>query len=73
LNFLLSKKILQFSFKLGWIKSESAWLLMLSDRNLTSYTYREECAQEIYSHLVSHLKNMQALQNHIKILLKDEH
>lgn len=69
---LSPKKTLQFAFKLGWIESESAWLLMLNDRNLTSHTYREECAQEIYSHLAGHLKSMQALQNYIEILLKDE-
>ncbi len=69
---LSPKKTLQFAFKLGWIENESAWLLMLNDRNLTFHTYRKEYAQEIYSHLVGHLKNMQALQRCIKALLKEE-
>ena len=59
---LSSKKALQSAYQLGWIEDEQAWLKMLNDRNLTSQTYREEYAQEIYSKLPIHLKQMQLLQ-----------
>jgi nucleotidyltransferase substrate binding protein (TIGR01987 family) len=59
---LSPKKALQSAYQLGWIEDEQAWLKMLNDRNLTSYTYREEYAQEIYSKLPLHLKQMQLLQ-----------
>ncbi|MEA1988831.1 MAG: HI0074 family nucleotidyltransferase substrate-binding subunit [Pseudomonadota bacterium] len=59
---LSPKKALQSAYQLGWIEDEQAWLKMLNDRNLTSHTYREEYAQEIYSKLPIHLKQMQLLQ-----------
>ena len=60
---LSPKKALQFAYQSGWIEDEQAWLQMLNDRNLTSHTYREEYALEIYSHLPAHLKNMRVLKN----------
>lgn len=59
---LSPKKALQSAYQLGWIEDELAWLKMLNDRNLTSHTYREEYAQEIYVQLPLHLKQMQLLQ-----------
>ncbi len=69
---LSPKKTLQFAFKLGWVENEQAWLAMLNDRNLTSHTYREEVAQEIYSHFPQHLSNMQNLHNRVTTLIQDE-
>ncbi|MBL7004092.1 MAG: nucleotidyltransferase substrate binding protein [Gammaproteobacteria bacterium] len=65
LEALSPKKSLQLAFLLGWIDDEQVWLKMLNDRNLTSHTYREEYALEIYSHLPAHLKNMRLLQNYL--------
>jgi len=68
---LSPKKALQSAYQLGWIEDQQAWLKMLNDRNLTSHTYREEYAQEIYAQLPLHLKQMQLLQNHLIAVIKD--
>ena len=44
-----------------WLADETAWLSMLKDRNLTSHTYKEALAVEIYSRLPGHLAAMQSL------------
>jgi len=67
---LSPKKALQAAYQLDWIEDEQAWLQMLNDRNLTSHTYREEYALEIYSHLPAHLKNMRLLQNHLNSFIE---
>jgi hypothetical protein len=38
---------------------------MLNDRNLTSHTYREEYALEIYERLPKHLQAMQRLRSRL--------
>lgn len=38
-------------YLLGWISDESAYLDILRYRNLTSHTYDEELAEELYEHL----------------------
>jgi nucleotidyltransferase substrate binding protein (TIGR01987 family) len=68
---LSPKKALQFAYQLGWIEDEQAWLKMLNDRNLTSHTYREDYAQEIYSQLPLHLESMQLLQNRLTIVIQE--
>ena len=44
-----------------WLADETVWLSMLKDRNLTSHTYKEALAVEIYSRLPGHLAAMQSL------------
>ena len=45
---------LRAAFQQGWI-DEVPWLAMLSDRNLTSHTYDEDLAAQVYSRLGGHL------------------
>jgi nucleotidyltransferase substrate binding protein (TIGR01987 family) len=45
------KDCLQKAYADGWIDNEQLWLDMLEDRNLTSHTYKEEYAREIYAHI----------------------
>jgi nucleotidyltransferase substrate binding protein (TIGR01987 family) len=52
---------LKEAFALGLLKSESEWLEILKDRNLSVHTYLEELAEEIYEKLPSHLKAMEKL------------
>jgi len=33
---------------MGWIKDEERWLEILEARNLTSYTYDQETAMDVY-------------------------
>jgi nucleotidyltransferase substrate binding protein (TIGR01987 family) len=48
------KAVLQQAYRLGWLDDEPRWLKLLEDRKLTSHTYRESLAQEIYSRIPSH-------------------
>lgn len=42
------KEVIQEAFKVGTINDEGLWLQMLEDRNMTSHTYDEELANEIF-------------------------
>ncbi len=39
---------IQLAFKCQWVTEETAWLVMLEDRNLTSHTYDEALAAAYY-------------------------
>jgi nucleotidyltransferase substrate binding protein (TIGR01987 family) len=57
------KAVLQHAYRLGWLDNEATWLKMLEDRNLTSHTYREALALEIYARIAGHHAAMrEALQ-----------
>ncbi|MCD5407349.1 MAG: nucleotidyltransferase substrate binding protein [Desulfotomaculum sp.] len=43
------KGCLQLAYKMGWIKSEEQWLKLLEARNLTTHTYSNETAMEVYA------------------------
>ncbi len=63
------KQVLQQAYALGWIKDEKLWLQMAQDRNLTSHTYQEELALEIYQRIPAYLKEMQEVCGDITRLL----
>jgi nucleotidyltransferase substrate binding protein (TIGR01987 family) len=48
------KVVLQQAYRLGWLDDEPKWLQVLVDRNLTSHTYREPLALEIYGRIPAH-------------------
>jgi nucleotidyltransferase substrate binding protein (TIGR01987 family) len=48
------RTVVQQAYRLGWLDDEQRWLKLLEDRNLTSHTYREALAQEIYSRIPAH-------------------
>jgi nucleotidyltransferase substrate binding protein (TIGR01987 family) len=48
------KAVLQGAYRLGWLDDERRWVKLLEDRNLTSHTYREDLAREIYSRIPAH-------------------
>lgn len=50
------KTSLQEAFRVGLIDDEASWLAMLRDRNLSSHTYREALAREIFLRLPNHLR-----------------
>jgi nucleotidyltransferase substrate binding protein (TIGR01987 family) len=60
----LRRDILQKAFEAGWLsdgKTESAekiWLDMAEDRNLTSHTYREQTAEELFQRLPRYAKHL---------------
>lgn len=55
------KTTLQESYRVALISDEAAWLAMLRDRNLSSHTYRETLAHEIYLRLPAYLSVLKRL------------
>jgi nucleotidyltransferase substrate binding protein (TIGR01987 family) len=52
------RETLKAAYALAWISDENEWLQMLTDRNLTSHTYREELADEVYARIKTHYSKM---------------
>jgi len=52
------KAALRQAYRLGWLDDEERWLEILEDRNLTSHTYREPLALEIYRRIPGHCATM---------------
>jgi nucleotidyltransferase substrate binding protein (TIGR01987 family) len=48
------RAVLQQADRLGWLDDEERCLKLLEDRNLTSHTYREGLAREIYRRIPLH-------------------
>ena len=42
------KGCLKLAYQMGWIDDEERWLELLEARNLTSHTYDQEIAMEVY-------------------------
>ena len=42
------KGCLKLAYSMGWIKDEERWLELLEARNLTSHTYDQETAMDVY-------------------------
>lgn len=45
------REVLREATRAGWLTDEDTWLDMLEDRNLSSHTYSEESAREIYGRI----------------------
>ncbi len=59
------RQALQSAYSAEWIDDESQWLDMLKDRNLSSHTYREKLALEIYSRVGGHASAMRKLYEYL--------
>ena len=59
------RQALQQAYAVSWIDDESQWVIMLKDRNLTSHTYKETLAQEIFDRLDQHYLSMRSLSQHL--------
>jgi nucleotidyltransferase substrate binding protein (TIGR01987 family) len=55
------KAVLQQAYRLGWLNDEQQWLDVLKDRNLSSHTYKEPLALEIYGRIPAHYAAMRAV------------
>jgi len=62
------RQVLQQAYAIGWIQNEKLWLKMAQDRNLTSHTYQEELALNIYHNLPDYLQAMQKVCDNLKKL-----
>ena len=55
------RESIQQAYTIHWVNDETEWLSMLKDRVLTSQTYKDDLALEIYRRLPSHFAAMMAL------------
>ncbi len=55
------KTTLQAAYRVALIGDEATWLAMLRDRNLSSHTYREALAREIFGRLPAYLAEFKRL------------
>ena len=51
------KSVIKEAYKIGLIQNGEKWLEMLDDRNLTSHTYDENVAKEIYRNIQTQYYN----------------
>lgn len=60
-------------FSIGLIEDAEQWLDMLDDRNLTSHTYDEEIAKEIYRNIITKYYDILVMtRNKMKSVIEDE-
>ncbi|MCX7123564.1 MAG: HI0074 family nucleotidyltransferase substrate-binding subunit [Gammaproteobacteria bacterium] len=55
---LYPKEVIREAYAGGLIDNEALWLGMLQDRNLTSHSYNEELADEIFEHIPAYYQAM---------------
>lgn len=55
------KEVIKEAFSVGIIDNEKVWLLMLSDHNMTSHTYDEKLADEIYARIKEYVPELKKL------------
>ncbi len=63
------RKVFEWAMANHWISTtaENIWLQMLSDRNLTSHTYRARTAQEVTTHiLTTYITEFKLILKHMK-------
>lgn len=54
------------AYQAGWINEEDLWIQMLDDRNVTSHTYDEPIAVEIYEHIKNYFPEFKKLSELIR-------
>ena len=57
---------LREAFKADWVQDEQPWVDAMADRNLTSHTYDEELAKQVYARLPTHLATLKALHSRLE-------
>ena len=60
------KDVLREAYRGHLIDDENVWLSMLKDRNLTSHTYDEKIANEIYDHIQGYLPVFASTLEHLR-------
>ena len=65
------KDVLREAFKGYLIDDEEHWISMLKDRNLTSHTYDEKLAHEVYERILSYVPLFKKTLNHLLLLNGD--
>lgn len=66
LNLNYPKEIIQEAFNANLINNENTWINMLRDRNMTSHTYDEKLADEIFFRIKLYVPELRNLLNKIQ-------
>jgi nucleotidyltransferase substrate binding protein (TIGR01987 family) len=55
------------AFKIGWVKDETGFLLIIEDRNKTSHIYSKQQSEEIFKRIqTQHIGNISSLIDVLK-------
>jgi nucleotidyltransferase substrate binding protein (TIGR01987 family) len=65
------KEIIKEAFSVSLIDNENLWIKMLRDRNMTSHTYDEKLADEIFSRIKLYVPELRNLLKNIEEIDKD--
>lgn len=65
-----ARETLKTGYQIGWIGPEELWLQMLDDRNMTSHTYDQPTANQIYTHIQSYHPEIQRLARFLRARLQ---
>ncbi|MGX6960317.1 MAG: HI0074 family nucleotidyltransferase substrate-binding subunit [Rickettsia endosymbiont of Pentastiridius leporinus] len=65
------KEVLKEAFTAGVISDEDLWLYMFADRNMTSHTYDEKLADEIYKRIKTYVPAIKELLDTIDSVKKN--
>jgi nucleotidyltransferase substrate binding protein (TIGR01987 family) len=57
---------LKLAYKMEWIEDEEKWLRLLEARNLTSHTYDQETAMEVYEIVKDNFEVFQGLLEELR-------
>ena len=57
---------LKLAYKMEWIEDEEKWLRLLEARNLTSHTYDQETAMEVYETVKEYFEVFQGLLKELR-------
>ncbi len=60
------RETLKTAYQTGWINTEELWLQMLDDRNLTSHTYEEPTATQIYENIQTYYPELLQLAQFLR-------
>ncbi|MEA1870038.1 MAG: HI0074 family nucleotidyltransferase substrate-binding subunit [Euryarchaeota archaeon] len=60
------KGCLKLAYRMGWIKDEERWLELLEARNLTSHTYDQEVAMDVYETVKDNCEVFESLLKELK-------
>ena len=65
------KEIIKEAFSVNLIDDEGLWIKMLRDRNMTSHTYDEKLADEIFSRIKLYVPELRNLLKNVEEIDKD--
>ena len=65
---LTPRQAISLAYQTKWFDNEKLWMNMLQDRNMSSNTYKEVLADEIYARVKLYYPEMQATYDRLKTI-----